>query len=125
MQHIFEICPNPALKGTLIWQPMMVDDDLAAAEIQQQQFQDCRVQHYWHPEMTLGVLAAETLGLAKTPVAWDMYLLYYAGFQWHGKKFPSPDFWMHQLPEDENLRLDPEILQQQVLIALNSLTNLR
>lgn len=97
----------------------MADDDLAAAEIQKNLFQDPRVAHYWHPEKSLGEAAAQTLGLKNTPIAWDVYLLYRPGSPAKISGFPAPDFWMHQLPEDESLRLDPEKLQQQVEAALD------
>ena len=100
---------------------MMAEDDLSAAQVQQDLFQDPRVHHYWQPEKSLGKLVVETLNLKNTVIAWDIYLLYQPGTRWEGGAFPSPDFWMHQLPEDESLRLDPKILRQQVQVALNNL----
>lgn len=102
----------------------MADDSLAAAKAQQEVFQDNRVQHYWDPERILGKIVAEPL-LKNTPIAWDIYLLFNPGTHWENEIFPAPDFWMHQLPEDESLRLDPEILQQQVFTVINNFSKSR
>jgi hypothetical protein len=99
---------------------MMTDDDFAAANTQQEFFQDSRVEHYWDADKVLGKIIADSM-FKNTPIAWDLYLLYQPGAQWDNEKFPAPDFWMHQLPEDESLRLDPKVLQQQVQVALNKL----
>lgn len=98
----------------------MADDELAAANTQQELFQDSRVEHFWDAEKALGKIIADSM-LENTPVAWDIYLLYQPGASWEPKKFPAPDFWMHQLSEDESLRLDPKILQEQVSLAINNL----
>lgn len=99
----------------------MADDNLAAASTQQKIIQDIRIRHYWDSEKVLGKLVADSM-LKNTPTAWDIYLLYHPGSQWNNEKFPAPDFWMHQLEEDESLRLNPEILQQRVLTAINNLS---
>ena len=98
----------------------MAEDDLAAANAQQEIFQDNRVQHYWDAEKTLGKAVADSM-LSNTPIAWDIYLLFQPGTEWNSLKFPVPDFWMHQLSEDESLRLNPKILHQQVKLALRNL----
>ena len=101
---------------------MMTDDDFEAALTQQELFQDNRVQHYWDAEKVLGKIVANYM-LENTPIAWDIYLLYELGAKWDNEKFPTPDFWMHQLGEDESLRLNPEVLCQKVMIAVNNLPN--
>ncbi len=100
----------------------MADDDLAAANTQQELFQDSRVQHFWDTENVLGKIIADSM-LENTPIAWDIYLLYQPGTKWDSDKFPAPDFWMHQLKEDEHLRLNPEVLQQKVKMAIDNLSN--
>jgi hypothetical protein len=118
VQGIFEQLSHPQLMGTIIWEPMMADDDLAAANVQQELFQDSRVEHYWDADKILGKLVANSM-LENTPIAWDIYLLYQPGNQWNNENFPTPNFWMHQLEEDESLRLNPEALHQKVMNAVN------
>jgi hypothetical protein len=122
VQKIFEQIPNPHLKGTLIWEPMIADDEIAAADTHQEAFQDSRVKHYWDTEKVLGKIVAGSM-LRITPIAWDIYLLYQPGRHWGTKKFPTPDLWMHQLSENESLRLKPEVLQQKVMKAIDNLVN--
>ena len=121
VQGIFEQLSHPQLAGTIIWEPMMADDNLAVANTQQELFQDSRVQHFWDAENVLGRIISDSM-LENTPIAWDIYLLYQPGANWDSDKFPTPDFWMHQLEEDESLRLNPEVLQQQVKMAIDNLS---
>lgn len=120
MQKIFEQISHPRLTGTIIWEPIMADDDISAAINQRGVFQDSRVQHYWDAEKVLGKIIADSM-LENTPTAWDIYLLYQPGSQWKNEKFPVPDFWMHQLSEDESLRLNPDILHQCVSAIINNM----
>ncbi len=122
VQEIFEENSNPNLAGTMIWEPMMADDDIEAAIYKQEIFQDLRVIHYWDANKTLGKIVANSM-LKNTNIAWDIYLIFQPGTPWRTEKFPRPSFWMHQLLEDESLRLNPETLLQEVIISLNNLGN--
>jgi hypothetical protein len=122
VREIFEQLQDKHLQGSIIWEPMMAEDDLAAALIQKELFQDKRVEHYWDAEKVLGKMVADSM-LENTPIAWDIYLLYQPGAQRDSEKLPLPDFWMHQLEEDENLRLNPESLQKQVKTTIHNLSN--
>jgi hypothetical protein len=122
VQKIFEQVSHPQFTGTIIWEPMMADDDFEAAITQQDLFQDNRVQHYWDADKVLGKIIADSM-LENTPSAWDIYLLYQPGAIWDNGDFPNPDIWMHQLPEDERLRLNPEKLLQEVIETINRLSD--
>jgi hypothetical protein len=117
MRKIFEQISHPQLTGTFIWEPMMADDDIETAIIQRELFQDNRVQHYWDADKVLGKIIADSL-LENTPIAWNIYMLYQPGAKWNSENFPSPDFWMHQLEEDESLRLNPGVMYQKVITAV-------
>lgn len=104
----------------MVCEPTMANDDFVAAVTRQEKFQDHRVQHFWDAENILGTTIAQSM-LRNTPIAWDIYLLYQPGARWDDEKFPVPDFWMHQLLEDERRRLNPEVLQYQVMTAVDNL----
>lgn len=96
---------------------MLPADDLDAAVAQELLFQDERVSQYWDGERALGRLVSQTLNLT-APIAWDVYLLYQSGAMWKDEKIPTPYFWMHQLDERPDLRLDPVRLTAEVQAAI-------
>ncbi len=113
MWEIFEENKSKRLQGAIIWTPMLVTDDLGAAEQRRLGFSDFRVQHYWDPDRILGRLLAQTLKL-KAPIAWDVYLLYASDHPWNTEFPPAPAFWMQQLDEVPTLFLDPLRLKRTV-----------
>lgn len=96
---------------------MMPEDDLEAARLQEESFQDERLNQYWDGERALGGLVSQTLHL-HTPIAWDVYLIYSPGAAWGTEEMPEPDFWMHQLDERPDLLLDARMLEAEAGKAL-------
>lgn len=101
------------LKGAIIWTPMLVTDDLNAAEQREIGFPDPRLTHFWDPDRILGGLLARTLKL-KASVAWDVYLVYPPDHPWDAELPPAPESWVHQLDEEPGLLLDPLRLKRTV-----------
>lgn len=51
--------------------------------------------HYWEDSGIIGDLFQHTLDI--NVYAWDVWMIYKPGAQWHDKYPPAPDFWMHNL----------------------------
>jgi hypothetical protein len=100
---------------------MLEADDLQAAIAQEALFQDERITRYWDGEQALGKLVSRGLELS-APIAWDIYLLHSPGAIWKDERMPAPDFWMHQLNERPDLRLDPARLMAEVQKVMESLS---
>lgn len=113
MQEIFEENESNVLRGAIIWTPMLVTDSLHAAHQREIKFSDIRVQQYWDPNRILGQLLSQTLNL-KESIAWDVYLVYPPDHIWDTELPPKPEFWMHQLNEEQTLLLDPLRLKHTV-----------
>jgi len=94
------------LRGSIIWTPMLATDNLNAAERREVLFSDSRVRHYWDPKKFLGQMLSRTLHL-KASIAWDVYLVYPLEHSWTTDLPPAPEFWMHQLDEEQKRLLDP------------------
>ena len=105
MQEIFEENGSESLRGAIIWTPMLLTDNLSAAEEREIKFSDSRVKQFWDPDRILGRLLSRTLPL-KAPIAWDVYLIYPPDHPWDEELPPTPEFWMHQLDEEPTLFLD-------------------
>ena len=117
MQEIFEENKSEMLQGAIIWTPMLATDNLDAADQREITFSDPRMKQFWDPDRILGRLLSRTLSL-KTPIAWDVYLIYPPNHPWDTELPPMPDFWMHQLDEEPTLLLDPPRLKQYVQALL-------
>ncbi len=122
VREIFREIASPRLRGQLVWIPMLPADHLQAALAQEEQWQEERVSQYWDAKRILGRAVAKGLAL-KNRVAWDVYLLYAPGAAWTGEGMPRPDFWMHQLDERVDLRLDAERLKREVQKAVRVAPN--
>jgi hypothetical protein len=79
---------------------MLATDALVKAEEQEAAFYGLHARHLWDHRHEAGRMLAKSLQL-KTPIAWDVYLLYSPGRRWQPNTPPDPVFWMHQL-DDEN-----------------------
>ena len=110
MQDIFEENESNLLYGAIIWTPMLVTDNIDAANERETKFSDPRVQQFWDEDRILGQLLSQTLNL-KESVAWDVYLVYPPNHAWDTELPPTPEFWMHQLNEEPQLLLDPPRLK--------------
>lgn len=121
MQVIFEENESNLLYGAIVWTPMLVTDNLNAANERETIFSDPRVQQFWDPKRIMGQLLSQTLNL-KVSTAWDVYLVYPPNHAWKGELPPMPEFWMHQLDEKPTLLLDPTRLKHivQMMIEKNS-----
>lgn len=96
---------------------MLVTDSLDAAKERERQFLDPRVTHYWDPRRILGRLLSRTLNL-KSSIAWDVYLLYPPNHPWRAGLPPAPQFWMHQLDEEQDRFFDPVRLKHSVQMMI-------
>ena len=96
---------------------MLPADNLEAALAQEKYCQDERVSQYWDGERAIGQKVAQLLNLS-IPTAWDVYLLYLPNRPWNDCRLHLPDFWLHQLDERPDLRLDPDRLMAEVERAL-------
>lgn len=60
------------------------------------------VTHYWDPQLELGTLFANALGMKdgdRVIYAWDVWLVYGPQAEWTGISPPKADFLMHQLKD--------------------------
>ncbi|MHB2016299.1 MAG: hypothetical protein ACYCW6_05060 [Candidatus Xenobia bacterium] len=113
MCTLFASLPSPGLRGLVAFLPMLERDSRAEVPASP----DARLEVSWEP--ALATTFAPVLGV---PRAWDVYMLYRAGVQWHGAP-PVPDFWMHQLDAaDPKRRLCPQDLTAAARRLLKSLS---
>jgi hypothetical protein len=106
VQEIFEENESKILYGAIIWTPMLVTDNLDAANQRESIFSDPRVKQYWDQDRILGRLLSQTLHL-QASMAWDVYLAYPSKHTWDTTLPPTPIFWMHKLDEEPTFLLDP------------------
>lgn len=113
MQEIFEENQSKILHGAIVWTPMLMTDNVYAANEREARFSDPRVVQFWDPDRIIGQLLSKTLKL-RALIAWDMYLVYPPEHPWDAELPPMPAFWMHQLDEEPTLFLDPLRLKRAV-----------
>ena len=118
---VFEQIDSPALRGLVVFLPMVGGDDEAAARTRTSEIRDSRIATIWDPGLGVGRAFRRPLGLRAT--AWDVYLVYPPGVVWEGDAPPPPPTeWMHQLWELWNAHpdraLDPDGLREMVQRAL-------
>lgn len=112
MQEIFEENRSEVLYGAIIWTPMVLTDSREAASVRESIFSDPRMKQLWDPDRVCGQTLSQTLNLT-VPTAWDVYLVYPPDHPWDAEFPPAPEFWMHQLDEEEPaLFLEPTRLKQ-------------
>jgi hypothetical protein len=117
---VFDEIDSPALRGLVVFLPMVGGDDEAAARTRTGELRDARIATSWDPGRGVGRAFRKPLGLRAT--AWDVYLVYPPGVVWEGDAPPPPAQWMHQLWElwdaHPDLALDPEGLREMARRAL-------
>lgn len=117
---VFDQIDSPALRGLVVFLPMVSGDDEAAARTRTSEIRDARITTSWDPGLGVGRAFRKPLGLRAT--AWDVYLVYPPGVVWEGDAPPTPPQWMHQLWElwdaHPDLALEPEGLREMVRRAL-------
>ena len=117
---LFDEIDSPALRGLVVFLPMVSGDCEPAARERAAENSDARIATRWDPGRGVGRAFRRPLGLRAT--AWDVYLVYPPGVLWEGEEPPTPAKWMHQLsrlagaPPDRGL--DPERLEDEVRRAL-------
>jgi len=113
VQEIFEENKSEILYGAFVWTPMLVTDNVYAANERETRFSDPCVMQFWDPDRIYGQLMSQTLHL-KASIAWDVYLVYPPSHPWDTELPPMPEFWMHQLDEEPALFFDPPRLKRTV-----------
>jgi hypothetical protein len=108
-----------ALRGMIVWVPMVRGDSALEAEglvSPEKRF----IMQAWDSRRSVGEALAKTLSL-NCP-AWDVYLVYPPGSRWDTDTAPMPAVWMHQLDSysaaDPKLHLDPTKFEAEVRRAL-------
>ena len=87
------------------------------------------VRHYWNESGAVGWWLSnqcEVKNSKKSVYAWDVWLLFEPGAQWHKDSPPRPRLLMHQLEELERTRfpvLDSKVFATQVREALSSFSH--
>ena len=117
VQEIFEENKAEILYGAIIWTPMLVTDNLDAANQREATFSDFRVKQFWDPDLIFGKLLSQSLKLSIS-IAWDVYLIYLPNHPWDGELPPAPEFWMHQQDEEMSLYLDPSRFKHYIQTVL-------
>jgi len=79
-----------------------------------------RILHYWDGVGKSGIHFAETLEIGDM-YAWDVWLAYGPDAQWLKTVPPKPEFWMHQLPLDRDLRLDAGLFAEKTLALMENI----
>ena len=122
VSDVFAQNDSGALRGFLVWLPMVATDAAPAADDEALLLHDARVTHSWDPARLAGRLFKKPLGLWGT--AWDVYLVYAPGVAWTDESPPTPTLWMHQLGSDpgapRDRALDPARLSAEVRSALQA-----
>lgn len=97
-----------------VFLPMVDGDSAAPAEQAARGLAKHGVKSYWDGERKLGAAYAKVFGNPDgLQVAWDVYFVYGPNAIW-GKTPPKPDFYMHQLKENDALCLDGPKFRQAV-----------
>ena len=94
------------LSSFSVFLPMVGGDAKRPAESKAKELAKFGVRSFWDGQRELGRAYAKTMQAPKElPVAWDVYFIYGPDAVWKDSP-PKPDFWMHQLIEDDELCLD-------------------
>ncbi|MFC1879949.1 hypothetical protein ACFL2S_00445 [Thermodesulfobacteriota bacterium] len=97
LKSIIETFPDADINVAIVWINKLPTDSRKAAEKSAGTFNDPRICQFYDPQQRSGKAVANSLGwLGK--VAWDIYLFYTAGSQWHETP-PAPANWVHQLTD--------------------------
>ncbi len=80
----------------VVWEPVLDGDDRDAACDSSRIFEGAGVRQFWDPEHSLVLAVRDTVAIAPSPIAWDIYCFYepVASF---ATSAPSPIEWCHQL----------------------------
>jgi hypothetical protein len=81
----------------IVWTDMLPPDNEAAATSSARLIRGSRVQHFYDPNALAGKAIAASLG-GSGAIAWDIYLFFPSGLQWHQEP-PRPVEWAHQLSD--------------------------
>ncbi len=104
----------------VVWEPILRLDSEQTARRATRLFPDPRAHQFWAPDLRVGEMFQQPLGLTAEP-AWDVYLLYPSGARWEeGATAPEPRDFMHQLAGrlPEPRRLDGDALAEKIQTLL-------
>ena len=97
-ENVFNKYPNADISGSIVWIPILDDDNFEAALPSVKALNDDRVHHFYDSNKVIGRTIAESVGWQGN-IAWDIYLFYPPAAIW-AKAPPIPEYWMHQLKDD-------------------------
>jgi hypothetical protein len=96
VQHsILRAFPGAELSASLVWVPMLDDDDEEAARLVAATISDARVLHFYDGANRAGKAIARLFG-EKNRLAWDIYLFFSHTAIWQNLP-PRSQEWFHQL----------------------------
>jgi hypothetical protein len=81
----------------IVWTNMLPLDDEKAAASSSRLIRDSRMRHFHDPDALAGKAIGTSLG-GPGAIAWDIYLFFPSGLQWHQQP-PAPVEWAHQLSD--------------------------
>lgn len=93
VRALFETLPEAALRGYIVWVPMLDSDSAETAGAEQASIKDPRIESWYDADRSLSRAWADMFGLHG--YAWDVYAAYAPSDDW--PDIASPRIWMHQL----------------------------
>lgn len=78
------------LRVSIVWVPMLDDDELPGVVRESAQFTQQNVAQYWDGKQRFGDAVRSSAGLPESS-AWGTYLFYQAGSEWLEQSAPRPD----------------------------------
>ena len=110
---VLDVVKSDKVRVYVVWTPVLSEDDGKAADKAVEAVPDDRAMHFWDDDKSLGFSLGKTVTLPRgRKLAWDVYFVFDAKAEW-GDAPPTPQFWMHQLAND-NRKLDGEKLRMAV-----------
>ena len=96
-ENVFGKYLNADISGSIVWIPILDQDNVDAAIPTAKAFSDDRVHHYFDANRDVGKTIANSVGWQGN-IAWDIYLFYEPTLNWTNVP-PLPTCWMHQLKD--------------------------
>ena len=96
-KSIIESFPDADIRIAIVWINKLPADSRKAAEKSARTLDDPRISQFYDPQQLSGRAVAHSLGWHGR-IAWDIYLFYAVGSNWHETP-PVPVDWMHQLKD--------------------------
>jgi len=96
-ENVFEKYPDADISASIVWIPILEEDNFDAAIPSAKFLSDSRIQHFYDNNKAVGKTIADSVGWAGN-VAWDIYLFYRPFVEWIETP-PKPIYWMHQVSD--------------------------